>query len=198
MAIVVPTPDQETMAAAIDRLAGLDLIERAAAARRRGDGTPVVTYSELLAYLDGRSPGRDARVQQAIRLNAAVRRRYHAMLGERAATYLPMLRAAASAPAELTRSFAVAGKRGAITVKPLTAKPGHVLLSIAYPAPPRLCSLEVVVPEDHPRLDELAGLRLRFAEPSDRTVELVLPGDDPIVAALLDPSVEIAVAIAAS
>jgi hypothetical protein len=191
--IVVPTPDQPTLDRAIERLAGLDLLDRARAARRRGDGPPSLTFSELLAYVHGRAPARDARVQDAIRRNAGLRRRYQALLRDQTAATLPALRAAASTTVELRRSFEIDGKRGEVTVKPLTVKPGHVLLAIAFAAPPRLRSLDVAVPEGHPRTAEFAGLRLRLAERAAATVELVLPSDDPIIAALLDPDVTIAV-----
>ncbi len=195
MAIVVPAPDQPTLAAAAERLAGLDLLDRATAARQRADVPPVVTYSELLAYVHGRCPGRDLRVRLAIRHDAALRQRYHALVAATAATALPALRAAASGTAELSRSFDLAGKRGTVTIQPLTVKPDHVLLTIAFPAPPRLRSLEVEVPEGHPRLAEFAGLRLRLSERVDEAVELVLERGDPIVAALFDPDVRIALTI---
>lgn len=193
MAIVVPIPDQPTATAVAKRLAGRDLIDRARAARRRGDGPPVLTFSELLAYVHGRCPGRDQRVREALRHNAALRHRYHAMLQRHAAATLPALRAAASDTTELSRSFDIEGKRGLVTVTLLTAKPGHVLLSVAFPAPPRLRSLDVTAPEGHPRLAAFAGLRLPLAARAAETIELVLPAEDPIVAALLDPDVTITV-----
>lgn len=188
MTMTIPYPDEATLQAAEDCLTVSAALSRMAHARATRQSVPMVTATELAAYVGGQCPANDARVRQAMQAYPHLRQTYRRLQARRAAFFVPESRAAASAAPERRRAFQVAGIRGTIEVNASTSLPDRVFLVARLPGNEVAIDALALRPDaDHPRFAALFDRRCRFEPPLVTEAEIMLAASDPFVEAVLDP-----------
>lgn len=189
MTMTIPFPDEAVLQAAEDCLNVRATLAELAHGRASRQDAPMVTATELAAYIAGQQPANDARVRSAMQAYPHLRRTYRRLQSRRAAFFVPQSRAAASAVPERRRSFQVDDIRGTIEITPSTSLPDRVFLLVRLPGNEvAIDALALQPKEDHPGFAALFDLLCRFEPPLVSEAEIMLAADDPFVAAVLDPA----------
>jgi len=192
MTMTIPFPDEAVLQAAEDCLNVRATLAQLAHERATRQNVPMVTATELAAYVVGDHRANDARVRDAMQAYPHLRRTYRRLQSRQAAFVVPQSRAAASAAPERLRSFQVGDIRGTIEITPSTSLPDRVFLLVRLPGNEAAIDALALLPdEDHPSFAALFDLRCRFEPPLVTEAEIMLAADDPLVAAVLDPSMSV-------
>ncbi|MGF1447087.1 MAG: hypothetical protein ACFBRM_12935 [Pikeienuella sp.] len=173
-------PTGEAREAAIDRAVAADiaLALRLGGAEPAAESPPRPTYGDIHRAAVTGEPGLRARVEAAAKQDMWVARTYREILARDAVALFGTLRAASTGEV-------VTRKEGVYTieVRASAKRPERSFLTITLGAGAPVPSRLIVHPDSEK--GDLAPLPL--TEPADGVIQVVLPSDHPVLAAIRDP-----------